>query len=115
MREAELYRTICDLFVDLRIFREASPEWLGRMRLDIYLPELNLAIEHQGEQHYRPIAAFGGDRAHSRLLERDTLKRQLCQQHGVTVIDVRFDAPISKAALQQRLSRFIAPKATISS
>jgi len=57
--------------------REASPEWLGRMRLDIYLPELHLALEHQGEQHYRPIGVFGGEEAYIRVVERDTLKRQL--------------------------------------
>ncbi|MCP2938061.1 hypothetical protein NK983_35735, partial [Salmonella enterica subsp. enterica serovar Typhimurium] len=75
---AELYGVVRDLFPDTRVLREASPEWLGRMRIDIYLPELKLAIEHQGEQHYRPIAVFGGEDAHLRVLERDALKRKLC-------------------------------------
>lgn len=41
-----------------RWVREASPEWLGRLRIDIYLPDLKLAFEHQGEQHYRPITVL---------------------------------------------------------
>ncbi|MES1997943.1 MAG: hypothetical protein V4446_01385 [Pseudomonadota bacterium] len=106
VREAALYGVIRDIFPDQRVLREASPEWLGRMRIDIYLPELNLAIEHQGEQHYRPIAVFGGEEAHARVLERDVLKRRLCLQHGVTVIDVRYDAPITKAGMRQRLRGF---------
>ena len=69
VREAELYGLVRDLFKDQRVLREASPEWLGRLRLDIYLPELKLAIEHQGEQHYRPIAAFGGE-GYARLTAR---------------------------------------------
>lgn len=107
VREAELFALVRDLFKDQRIQREASPDWLGRMRLDIYLPELKLAIEHQGEQHYRPVAAFGGDAAYVRVVERDALKRQLCQANGVDVVDVRFDAPLTRPALRQRLQRYL--------
>lgn len=107
VREAELFALVRDLFKDHLVLREASPEWLGRMRLDIYLPELKLAIEHQGEQHYRPIAAFGGEEAYARVVERDALKRQLCQANGVEVVDVRFDAAITKPALRQRLQRYL--------
>lgn len=107
VREAALFALVRDLFKDQRVLREASPDWLGRMRLDIYLPELKLAIEHQGEQHYRPIAAFGGEEAHARVIERDALKRQLCQANGVEVVDVRFDAAITKPALRQRLQRYL--------
>lgn len=108
VRESALYGVIRELFPDQRVLREASPDWLGRMRIDIYLPELKLAIEHQGEQHYRPISMFGGEEAHARVIERDALKRRLCQENGITVIDVRYDAPITKTALRQRLRKFIA-------
>ena len=57
-REEELYQLISMLFPTKTIRREASPRWLGQQRLDIYLPELSLAIEHQGEQHYSPIEAL---------------------------------------------------------
>lgn len=108
LREAQLFKVIRILFPDHRVVREASPDWLGRMRFDIFLPDLNLAIEHQGEQHFRPIAIFGGEEAHAQVVARDALKRQLCQQNGVEVIDVRFDASITIAALRQRLRRFLA-------
>ncbi len=107
VRESALYGVIRELFPDQRVLREASPDWLGRMRIDIYLPELKLAIEHQGEQHFRPIPMFGGEKAHAKVVERDAMKRKLCLDNGVTVIDVRFDAPITKSALRQRLSKFV--------
>jgi len=107
VRESTLYGVIREIFPEQRVLREASPEWLGRMRIDIYLPDLHLAIEHQGEQHYRPISVFGGEETFLRVLERDALKRKLCQEHGVTVIDVRYDFPITKASLRQRLRRFL--------
>ncbi|WP_419944510.1 hypothetical protein [Candidatus Poriferisodalis sp.] len=45
-REDELYRLIKRLFPAHTIRREASLPWLGRQRLDVCLPELNLATEH---------------------------------------------------------------------
>ena len=41
---------------------EQKFDWLvfiGKMSLDFYLPDYNIAIECQGEQHYRPVN-FGG-------------------------------------------------------
>ncbi|MFX4226402.1 MAG: hypothetical protein ACFHHU_00960 [Porticoccaceae bacterium] len=106
-RESELYGIVRDLFSDYQVFREASPEWLGRMRIDIYVPDLGLAVEHQGEQHYRPITVFGGEDAHSKVVERDRLKRQLCARNNVEVVDFRFDAPITKRVVKNRLRRFL--------
>jgi hypothetical protein len=105
-RESALYGLVREIFPDHQVLREASPGWLGRMRLDIYLPELGLAIEHQGEQHYRPLKVFGGEEAHLRVVERDASKRRLCAENGVEVIDFKFDAPPTKSSVRQRLSRF---------
>jgi hypothetical protein len=75
VREAEMYSIAKKLFPDQVIMREASPAWLGRQRLDVLIPALNLALEHQGQQHYSPVTAFGGDEALKRGLERDAIKR----------------------------------------
>jgi hypothetical protein len=107
VREATLYRTIKELFPDHRVLRESSPELLGRLRLDIYLPGLKLAIEHQGEQHYRALDVFGGEQAHLETLRRDRLKRDQCAASGIELIEIRYDTPITKIALRRRLSRFL--------
>lgn len=106
-RESTLYGLLRELFPDHLVLREASPDWLGRMRIDIYLPELRLAVEHHGEQHYRPLAVFGGEEAHKRVIERDALKRRLCAENRVTCVDFRFDAPLTKSSVRQRLSKFL--------
>ena len=107
VREDELFRLVKILFPTKRILREATPRWLGQQRLDIYLPELELAIEHQGEQHYRPIGAFGGEQAFTKTLERDKRKRALCQENGITVVDIRFDAPLTISNLRSQLIRWL--------
>jgi very-short-patch-repair endonuclease len=106
-RESTLYGLVREIFPGNQVLREASPQWLGRMRLDIYLPELRLAVEHHGEQHYRPLAVFGGEEAHTRVVERDALKRRLCAENGVEVVDFRFDSALTKASVRQRLRKHL--------
>ena len=106
-REDEVYRLAGKLFPTRNVRREATPLWLGRQRLDVFLPELGLAIEHQGEQHYRPIAAFGGDEGFEKTRDRDERKRALCYENGVTVVDIRFDQPLTLPSLRHRLRRWL--------
>ncbi len=42
-----------------KIISQGSPEWLSPQRFDIYFQDLNIAIEYQGEQHFKPVD-FGG-------------------------------------------------------
>lgn len=56
--------------------------WLGLQSLDYYLPDYNIAIECQGEQHFIPISKFGGEDGLKRVRERDALKKQLCEENG---------------------------------
>ena len=107
VREEELYQLVTKLFPARTIRREASPVWLGQQRLDIYLPELALAIEHQGEQHSFPIEAFGGEHAFEKTQERDARKRALCHENSVTVVDIRFDDPLTIPSLRSRLQRWL--------
>lgn len=106
VREAEMHGIVKKLFPDHVVIREASPPWLGRQRLDVFIPALDLAFEHQGEQHYRPVSAFGGEEALKRATERDETKKRLCQENGVHLVEIRFDEPLTTAALRRRLQAY---------
>lgn len=84
--ETELFYKISDYFKEDEVIPHASPIWLGRQHLDIYLPGLNLAIEYQGAQHYEPIEFFGGQEAFERTVERDRRKKELCEKHNCILI-----------------------------
>lgn len=84
--ETELFYKISDYFTDEEVIHHASPKWLGRQHLDIYLPNLNVGIEYQGAQHYEPIDFFGGQEAFEKTVERDKRKRQLCEKHKCHLI-----------------------------
>ena len=64
-------------------------DWLKdnrQMILDFYLPNQNIAIECQGEQHFTPNAFFGGNDSFESSLERDRLKYQQCKEHNIEII-----------------------------
>jgi len=107
LREAEMYQIIKKIFPETLVFREASPPWLGRQRLDVYLPQLKLALEYQGQQHYQAVSLFGGADSLARTIERDALKKQLCEENSTELIYVRFDDPLTVASLKHKLRRFL--------
>ncbi len=61
-------------------------EWLGRQSLDFFLPDYNIAIECQGEQHFKPISHFGGAKAYDYRLKCDEKKKLLCEKNGITLM-----------------------------
>ncbi len=69
--------------------REKRFKWLklkNYMPLDFYLPNYNIAIECQGEQHYREYPEFNGKRSLESVTERDVLKNHLCLANGIKVL-----------------------------
>ena len=72
------------------------------MELDIFLPEKNLAFEYQGEHHYRDIYAFGPQWMYH---ERDTEKKQICDQKGITLIEIPYWWDYSKESLISVIGR----------
>jgi hypothetical protein len=78
--EQELPR--CTVNIDYRGF-----DWLktgnktGKQELDIWIPELKLAIEYDGEQHFRPVSVFGGEEGFERTKARDAMKNVKVAQH----------------------------------
>lgn len=72
------------------VIRQKRFKWLGKLRLDFYLSDLNVAIEYQGEQHFHPVKYFGGEKRYDDRIERDERKKRLCEENGVKVIYFSF-------------------------
>lgn len=108
INETELFKILQNIFGKKhKIEREATPEWLGKLRLDFYIPSLKLAIEYHGEQHYRPISRFGGEEAFRRGKERDKLKKKLCTKNGIALVSFKFSDRLDVTSIRKKVSKFI--------
>lgn len=84
-------------------FKKLRPAWLvnaetGRkMELDGGNLKLGIAFEYQGEQHYRQVKKFKMDGVRmAKQMQRDSVKRQLCEVHGVHLIEVHYSTPVTE-------------------
>lgn len=50
---------------------------------DFYLPEYNCCIEFDGEQHFRPIECWGGEKVFEDIKNRDIIKNNYCKLNNI--------------------------------
>ena len=74
----------------IRYIKQKTFKWLGKLRLDYYLVDYNIAIEYQGEQHFHPVKYFGGNKRFIDRIERDKRKKELCDKNNVKILYVSF-------------------------
>ena len=66
-----------------------------KLPFDFYLPDYNMAIEYDGEQHYYPVN-FGGisdEKAMENFLivqRHDEIKTKYCEQHKINLIRIPY-------------------------
>ena len=75
-------------------FGSCYPQFLEGLQLDGYCPQLSLAFEYQGEQHYDPdnYFHFGDISSFEAQQERDIRKRELCKAAGVRLVLIPYFA-----------------------
>jgi hypothetical protein len=105
--ETLLYYLVKELYPSLEILRHYRADFLQRLELDVYIPEMQLGIEYQGQQHYSPVKHWGGDEAFTKLVERDSLKKKLCKENGIKLLYVKFDEPITKEHISSKIKAII--------
>ena len=85
--------------------RHHRPEWLDGLELDIFIVEADLGIEYQGVQHYEAVEHWGGEEALEERQERDRRTKDLCDEHGVDVVEVRYDEDLSARLIEEKIGR----------
>ena len=79
----EYYVNLKDLNCDLQF-----------MRFDLFLPKLNIAIEYDGEQHYKPINYSGNVEEAELQFEytkrNDKIKNQYCLDNNIALLRIPF-------------------------
>jgi hypothetical protein len=81
-----------------------KPEWLFGMELDFYFPNINLAIEVQGQQHYKFTPKF-----HASIKDfknqkwRDIRKRKICHSRGIVILVARTGKGLQFCGLEKKI------------
>jgi len=87
--ENQLYQLLKRQLKGLQVQQHARPTWISPQHLDVFIPEVSIAVEYMGRQHYEPIDFFGGEAKYAEIIERDARKREICAKHGVSLYYVR--------------------------
>ena len=84
-------------------FSKARPNFLNNpvtggnfnLELDCYNPNLKLAVEYQGQQHYKFTPFFHKtNEAFINQKYRDELKRRMCKDNMITLIEIPYTVKI---------------------
>ncbi len=75
----------------------------GQLSYDVYISKLRIAIEYQGKQHYEPVEIFGGEESFRRQKERDEIKQQLSQEHGIKLVYISYWDDITVNLIKERV------------
>lgn len=60
------------------------------LRFDFYLPKYNLLIEYDGEQHFKPIKIWGGEKAFKGVRRRDAIKNKYAADNGIDLLRIPY-------------------------
>jgi len=84
-------------------FPKARPSFLRNgvsgqnLELDCFNSDLRIAVEYNGEQHYKYIPFFHASKdAFYNIKYRDEMKQRLCDQNNVHLITVPYTVPIKE-------------------
>lgn len=57
---------------------------------DFYIPSLNMVIEYQGKQHYKPVDYFGGEKSFQIQQRNDNIKRKYCENNNIKLLEIPY-------------------------
>lgn len=93
------------LLIDLKIDYITQKKFEGclnkrKLKFDFFIPSLNICIEYNGEQHYRPIKYFGGEKSFKKQLIRDNIKKEYCENNNIKLAVIRYNEDIDEKLTQ---------------
>lgn len=89
--ERDIARYLTDHKIDFirqKIFE--SPPPFNKLRYDFFIPKLDMVIEFNGQQHYKPISFFGKESGFLKQKNADDRKRIFCNTNGIKLIIISY-------------------------
>jgi hypothetical protein len=102
----ELLALVKEIFPNQRIVLEHNVAEKGALFLDIYLPQLGVAFEFDGSQHFTYSEHFHGSlEAFRASKKRDSQKTIRCRELAISLVRVRYDEAMTKELVLDRLQQ----------
>ena len=73
------------------VAQNACTSYIVGYVMNFQIWKYNIAIEYNGEQHYKPIARFGGVLGYNKTVERDSYKLEKCKANNCKLYVLRYD------------------------
>ena len=105
--ETLLYQLVCEIFPKEKIYRHYRPEFLEFLELDIFIPCLNIGIEYQGIQHFKPVDHWGGKASLKQVIKRDQRKKKLCDLNNVNLVIFYYYEELSREHVENKIENLI--------
>lgn len=70
------------------------------LKFDFFLPEHNVCIECQGQQHYHPVPFFGGEERFSTVKTNDQIKADFCKMQNIILLCLPYTITDTEAEKQ---------------
>jgi len=102
--EVKLLEIIRKLYQNYTVIHQYP---LDHLRADIFIEELNLIIEYQGEQHFKPIAFMGGEEGLENTKVRDKEKAELCKYYKLGIVYFDYKDDLNEKMVKERISLYL--------
>lgn len=73
-----------------REFKFDECKYKNKLPFDFYLPDYNMCIEYDGEQHFRPLKHWGGEDKFQLLKIRDSIKDDFCKKNNIKLLRISY-------------------------
>ena len=83
----------------INIDKEINPS--GYAFIDFYLPEYNIFIEYNGQQHYIAKDKFGGEIRFQQQLKRDQFVRDYCKNNQIKLIEIMYNENVNDKLIKE--------------
>ena len=67
------------------------------------MPSLNIGIEYQGIQHFKPIEHWGGRTSLEQVMQRDKRKKRLCDENNIKLVYIYYYEEVSRELVENKI------------
>lgn len=86
-----------------------NPKTKAKLKIDYYIPDIQIALEYNGEQHYNKNNSFN-TRSKNNFSEnqyRDNLKKEWCNENNITLIIWKYDKAVTFENIHETFDKYL--------